>query len=107
MKTLDVMENLVFGEEGPYAQQLISDEIGKIVRYTLKQGQELDETHAPFLPRYFVVVKGEAVFTSETGEEKRCGEGCLVRFGPREENSIQAVTEEVVVVGFLHWATAG
>ncbi|MBL8164560.1 MAG: cupin domain-containing protein [Anaerolineae bacterium] len=107
MKTISLMDDLVFGEQGPYAQQLNSDQLGKIVRYTLKPGQELDETHAPFMPRYFVVLKGTGVFKSENGEEQRVGPGSVVIFAPKEENSIAATDEDVVVIGFLYWATGG
>jgi quercetin dioxygenase-like cupin family protein len=98
----------VFGNEGPYAQQLLSDTIGKIVRYTLKPGQQLDETHAPFMPRYFMVMQGEGVFKgADDGDAVTCGPGSLVIFGSKEDNSIQAVDSELVVIGFLHWPTAG
>lgn len=107
MKTISLMEDLVFGEKGPYSQQLNSDQIGKIVRYTLKPGQELDETHAPFMPRYFVVLRGEGLFKSEDGEERKVGPGSVVIFAPKEENTIAALDEELVVIGFLYWATGG
>ncbi|MDX1993198.1 MAG: hypothetical protein SF029_12465 [bacterium] len=107
MRVVNAHDNLVFGEEGPYAQQLNSDQMGKIVRYTLKPGQEMDETHAPFLPRYFVVLSGTGTFVSEDGEQRDCGPGTVVVFGPKEENTIQALSEELVVLGFLFWASAG
>lgn len=107
MKVLNALDHTVFGEHGPYAQQLNSDQIGKIVRYTLKPGQELDETHAPFLPRYFVVLQGSGMFISEDGSMKQCSVGDLIVFDPKEENSIKADTEDLVVIGFLFWATGG
>lgn len=107
MKTIHVLEELTFSDMGPYAQQLNSDDVGKIVRYTLKPGQELDETHAPFLPRHFVVLKGEGIFKNEGGEEIRCSPGSVVVFSPKEENSIIAVDGELVVIGFLYWASGG
>lgn len=107
MKTIHINDDLVFGEKGPYGQQLVSDQIGKIVRYTLKKDQELDEMNAPFQPRYYVVLHGEGLFKSEDGEEQRCGPGSLVVFAPKEENSILAISDELVVIGFLHWPTGG
>lgn len=107
MKVVNTLENYVFGEAGPYAQQLNSDQMGKIVRYTLKPGQELDETHAPFLPRYFVVVQGSGMFISEDGSMKECGPGSIILFDPKEENSIKADNEELIVLGFLFWASGG
>lgn len=107
MKTIQVLDELVFGDQGPYAQQLSSDHMGKIVRYTLKKDQELDEGHAPFLPRHFVVLKGEGIFTNEAGDEKRCGPGSVILFNPKEDNTIRAVDGELVVIGFLYWASAG
>jgi len=107
VKVIDMNDNLMFGDEGPLAQQMHSDEIGKIVRYTIEMGQELDETHAPFIPRYFLVLKGEGLFVSENGHEQRCGPGTMVVFAPKEDNTIKADSEQLVVVGFLYWATGG
>lgn len=108
MKTIKLLDKeLVFGDNGPYTQQLLSNQLGKVVRYTLKPGQELDETHAPFMPRYFLVVKGQGMFISEDGDEAVCGPESLVIFDPREENSIKAIDEDLVVLGFLFWPTGG
>lgn len=108
MKTLKLLDQeLVFGDNGPYTQQLLSNQLGKVVRYTLKPGQELDETHAPFMPRYFLVIKGRGMFISEDGDEATCGPDSLIVFDPREENTIRALDEDLVVLGFLFWPTAG
>ncbi len=107
VKVIATMENLVFGDEGPYAQQLVSDQIGKIVRYTLKPGQELDETHAPFMPRYFMVEKGEGIFKTDDGDEQKVGPGAVVIFPPKEDSTITATDSDLVVIGFLFWATGG
>ena len=109
MKTITLLDDeLVFGDQGPYAQQLLSDTIGKIVRYTLKPGQEMDETHAPFMPRYFMVMQGEGLFkTADNDAGEKVGAGSLVVFAPREDNTIQALDNDLVVVGFLHWPTGG
>lgn len=109
MKTLTLLDNeLVFGEHGPYAQQLLSDTIGKVVRYTLKPGQAMDETHAPFMPRYFIVMQGEGLFkTADNDSGEKVGPGSMVIFAPREDNTIQALDTDLVVVGFLHWPTGG
>ena len=107
MKTIDALEELAFSDLGPYSQQLYSDDIGKIVRYTLKPGQELDETHDLYLPRHFVVLRGEGVFKNEAGSEQQCGPGTVIVFDPKEDNTIQASSEELVVLGFLYWAVGG
>lgn len=108
MKIINIFDNeLVFGDKGPYTQQLQSDQIGKIVRYTIKAGQELDETHAPFMPRYFMVVKGNGLFISENGAQEKVGPDSVVVFEPKEENTIQATDEDLVVIGFLFWPTGG
>lgn len=109
MKTITLLDDeLVFGDNGPYTQQLLSDTIGKIVRYTLKPGQELDETHAPYTPRYFMVLQGEGLFkTADNDNGVKVGSGSLVVFAPREDNTIQALDNDLVVIGFLHWPTGG
>lgn len=107
MKILNALEELAFSDKGPYAQQLNSDDVGKIVRYTLKPNQELDETHAPYLPRHFVVLKGEGIFKNEAGDQQQCGPGTVIVFDRKEDNSIQAVGGELVVIGFLYWASGG
>jgi quercetin dioxygenase-like cupin family protein len=107
MKTMQALENLAFSDQGPFAQQIHMDEIGKIVRYTLKPGQELEETHAPFIPRNFIVLKGTGSFKSAAGEVQHCGPGTVIVFERKEENIIQALEEELVVIGFLYWAVGG
>lgn len=107
MKTIQALEELAFSDKGPFAQQLSSDDVGKIVRYTLKPGQELDETHAPFLPRHFIVLKGEGVFKNEAGTEQQCGPGSVIVFNPKEDNTIIASGDDLVVLGFLYWASGG
>lgn len=107
MKTIHLTDDLVFSDNGPYTQQLLSDQIGKINRFTLKKGQGLDEPHAPYQPRYYVVVSGEVLFKGANQETEVCGPGSLVIFAPKEQNSLIAQSDEAVVIGFLHWMTGG
>jgi len=108
VKTIHMTDNLVFSDAAPSKQPLLSDQIGKIARLTLKKDQEVDEFHAPYQPHYYVVVSGEALFRSTSkNEEEKCGPGSLVVFAPKEQNAIIALSDEVVIISFFHWPSGG
>jgi hypothetical protein len=108
MKTIHMTDDLVFSAFGPYTHYLMTDQIGRICRYTLQKGQEIDDLHSPYQPRYFVVVSGDALLKSLTQKtEERCGPGTLITFDPKEESAIIALSDEVVIIGITHWMTGG
>lgn len=102
MKTMNLLEELVFHEGDPYAEPLYVNEAGRILRFTLRPGQTIREHHAPNSPFYVVVLKGHGLFAGGDGEEQRFGPNSLLVFDSGENHLIRAVDEELVFVGFLH-----
>jgi quercetin dioxygenase-like cupin family protein len=107
MKLVRMLEDLTFDEVGLYAQNINTDQVGKIIRYMLKEGQTLEERRPPYVPVYYVVLQGTAHVSKEsTGEQTDCGPGTLISFAEKEGYCIQAVKGDLVLVGFLHWAAS-
>ncbi len=106
MRTVQLLDDLQFDDKGFYIQNLVTNQIGKIVRYTLKEGQVLEERRAPYVPVYLVIVKGNVDVTSEQGDTQRLGEGGLIVFFEHEGYTVKAVGGDVVLAGFLHWAAS-
>ncbi len=50
MRTTNLLENLEFHGERPYAQPLYVDEHGRVIRFMLKPGQTIEEHRAPSSP---------------------------------------------------------
>lgn len=106
MKAMRLLDNLQFATEGPHADYFVTDQIGKIVRYTLRPGQCIEERNAPYSPVYILVLKGEGVFQSENETEQRHGPGSLIVFVEKEDYLIRADDNDLVFLAFLHWAPA-
>lgn len=102
MKTMQLLEDLEFHDRHPYAQPLFVGSTGRVLRFTLKPGQSIEEHNAPNSPFFVVVLKGEGVFAGGDGGEQRVGPNSLLIFGPRENHSVRALDDELVFVGFLH-----
>ena len=92
MKTVQLLENLEFHDKDPYAQPLHVAKTGRILRFTLKPGQEVVEHSAPDSPVYL--------------KEAQFGPNSLLIFEPGEEHSIRAEDEELVLIAFLHGASS-
>jgi redox-sensitive bicupin YhaK (pirin superfamily) len=105
-QTIDLTEGLQFDDRGPTMQNLVSDQVGKIVRFSLKAGQTLEERRAPYVPVYLVVVQGKVSVKAKAIDGQSCGVGCLIVFGEHEGYTIQAESD-AVLAGFLHWAASG
>lgn len=106
MKTIQLLENLEFHEQNPYAQPLHVAKTGRILRFTLKPGQEVVEHSAPDSPVYLMVLQGQGYFTGGQGEETQFGPNSLLIFEPGEAHSIRAGDEALVFVAFLHGASS-
>ena len=102
MKSMNLLDELQFRDQNPYAEPLLVDEMGRILRFTLKPGQVIREHNAPKSPFYAVVLKGHGVFAGGDGEARRFGPHTLLVFDPGENHMIRAEDEELVFVGFLH-----
>jgi quercetin dioxygenase-like cupin family protein len=106
MKTTQLLENLEFHDQHPYAEPLHVAKTGRILRFTLKPGQIVDEHSAPDSPVYLMVLKGRGYFSGGDGEEVQVGPNNLLIFEPGEEHAIRAGDEELVFTAFLHGASS-
>lgn len=104
MKSLQLLEELGFHEQHPYAEPLFVDAAGRILRFTLRPGQSIREHDAPHSPFYVVVLKGQGIFAGEDGQEQRFGPHALLIFDPGESHVIRALDDDLVSVGFLQGA---
>jgi quercetin dioxygenase-like cupin family protein len=102
MKTAQLLDNLEFHDEHPYAQPLFVAETGRVLRFLLKPGQSIHEHDVPSSPFFVVVLKGKGLFAGDDGQEQQFGAGSLLIFEPGESHSARAQDEELVFVGFLH-----
>lgn len=55
MKTIDLLENLQFGDKDPHAEPLHIDREGRAILFTLKPKQSIREHNAPSSPFFAVV----------------------------------------------------
>ena len=101
MKSHDLVEKLEFHESVPFAQPLLVNKDGRILRWMLKPGQSIVEHRAPHSPFYVVVLKGRGMFSSNGEPEQEFGPNTLLTFEPNEAHTVRALDEELVFVGFL------
>ena len=101
MKSVNLLENLTFGDKDAHANPLHVDQQGRAILFTLKAGQSIREHNAPSSPFFVVVLKGQGIFTGDDGSEHACGPNTLLVFDAGENHAIRAV-DELVFVGFLH-----
>ena len=94
MRSMNLLENLEFHDDNPYAQPLFVDSHGRALRFTLKPGQSIGRHNAPDSPFYVVVLKGHGIFAGEDGQEHRVGPHTLLIFDPGENHQVRAVNEE-------------
>ena len=105
MKAFSVHENLVFHDKNPYAEPLVVNQEGRILRFMLKPGQSVVEHTAPNSPVYIMVIQGTGRFSGGEGREDRFGPGALLVFEPNEPHAIRAEEEPLVFITFLHGAS--
>jgi quercetin dioxygenase-like cupin family protein len=102
MLIIPLHDNLVFHDKDAYAEPLFIDENGRVLRFTLKPGQSVQEHTAPHSPVYIVILKGIGLFSGGDGQEQRLGPGTLIILETGEPHAIHADGEELVFVAFLH-----
>lgn len=101
MKSKQLLEQLEFHESAPFAQPLLVDKDGRILRWMLKPGQSVIEHSVPHSPFYVVVLKGRGMFAAHGEPEQEFGPNSLLTFNPGEVHTVRALDEELVFVGFL------
>lgn len=101
MQSHQMLEQLEFHESDPFAQPLMVNQNGRILRWMLKPGQSIAEHRAPHSPLYIVVLKGHGMFAANGEPEQAFGPNALLTFEPNEAHSVRALDEELVFVGFM------
>lgn len=101
MKSKQLLENLEFHDAVPFAQPLLVDQHGRILRWMLKPGQEIKEHRVPHSPFYIIILKGKGIFTGKDEQEREFGLHSLLIFEQDELHTVRALDEELVFVGFL------
>ena len=104
MKSIQLMSGWEFHAPDPFAQPLLVEADGRILRFALKPGQSVKEHMAPHSPVYVVVISGHGMFAGADGKEVQYGPNSLITFEATEPHSIRALNEELVFVTFLHGA---
>ncbi len=102
MKSVNLLENLTFGDKDPHAEPIYSARDGRAILFTLKPGQSIPEHNAPSTPFFVVVLKGKGVFAGSNGDTHTYGPNTLLVFDAGENHLIRAINEELVFIGFLH-----
>ncbi len=101
MKTINLLDNLQFGDTDPRAEPLHVDREGRAILFTLKPNQSIREHNAPSSPFFAVILKGQGVFTGGDAVEHTCGPNTLLVFDAGENHSIRAI-DELIFLGILH-----
>lgn len=102
MKVNHLLDELEFHESHPFAEPLLVNNDGRILRWMLKPGQSVSEHKVPHSPLYVVVLKGRGMFSSNGEPEQEFGPGTLLTFEPNEAHTVRALGEEFIFVSFLH-----
>ena len=106
MQTHSLLEALEFHEEHPFAQPLLVNKDGRILRFMLKPGQSIEEHNAPHSPFYVVILQGKGMFAGADGIEKEYGSDSLLTFDTGEMHSVRALDEPLIFLGFLQGVSA-
>ena len=101
MKTINLLDNLQFGDTDPRAEPLHVDREGRAILFTLKPNQSIREHNAPSSPFFAIILQGQGVFTGGDGAEQTCGPNTLLIFDAGENHSIRAI-DELIFLGILH-----
>lgn len=104
MHTMSLLENIEFHATNPFAQPLLVEQTGRILRFALAPGQKISEHNAPTSPFYVVILKGRGRFSGGNGESHEVGPMTLLAFAPGENHAVEALDDELIFVGFLQGA---
>ena len=102
MKTINLLDNLIFDEAHPKIEALHADENTRIVRFALAPGQEIREHKASQAVVQLQVLQGSGIFTGGDGQPHEFGPNMMMLFELGENHSIQALDEPLVFVAFLN-----
>src|SRR5688572_25018789 len=101
MKSHQLLENLEFHDQVPFAQPILVDQNSRILRWMLKPGQQIAEHKVPDSPFYVIVLKGRGIFAGNDAQEQEYGPHSLLIFEHGELHSVRALDEDLIFVSFL------
>ena len=101
MKTNHLLEALEFHDTGAFAQPLLVENEGRILRWMLAPGQTIVEHRVPHSHLYIIVLKGHGMFAANGEPEQVFGPNTLLTLDPNEPHTVRALDEELVFVSFL------
>jgi quercetin dioxygenase-like cupin family protein len=101
MRTMHLLDALKFRDNEPFAEPLLVDSEGRILRFCLQPHQRIVEHNVPHSPLYMIVLQGVGVFAGSDGREVQIGTNSLMVFDPGENHTVRALDEKLVLVGFL------
>lgn len=102
MKVFQLLNNIKFDDLNAHAEPLHVDKLGRVIVFSLRPGQVVQEHAAPSSPVYVVVLKGRGLFSGSSGVEQELRVNDMVLFNPGEMHAIRAVDEDLVFVLLLH-----
>ena len=103
MKTYDLFGNLQFKQDSSdgQAEPLHVTDTGRVLRFTFRPGQSIPKADSPSSPMFYIVLKGQAIFTDAGGREQSLGPNTLVIYEPGEDFKVRAGNEEVVMLAVM------
>ena len=104
MKSLSLLENIEFHAQAPHAEPLFVSDEARILRFTLRPGQVVQEHNAPHSPVFVTVLQGRGLFAGADGVGQSFGPNSFLIFEAGENHSIRALDEDLVVLLFLREA---
>lgn len=104
MKSRSLLENVEFHAGTPYAEPLFVSDEARILRFTLRPGQIVQDHNAPHSPVFVTVLQGQGLFAGADGVGQPFGPNSLLIFDAGENHSIQALNEDLIFMVFLRGA---
>ena len=101
MRAMQLLENVQFNPDRGNAEPLLVNRFGRILRFSLKAGQSIEEHNAGDSPLWIVILQGTGFFTGGDGREQPVQPASLLLFDPGENHSVRAGGEELVFVAFF------
>jgi quercetin dioxygenase-like cupin family protein len=102
LKVLHLLDDIKFDDLNAHAEPLHVDKLGRVIVFSLRPGQVVQEHAAPSSPVYIVVLKGRGLFSGGSGVEQQLHANDMVLFNPGEQHAIRAVDEDLIFLLLLH-----
>ena len=104
MDLFKLMKNLEYSDgESGHAQVLYADASSRVLRFTLKKGQKVENFY-PHSPLQIIILKGSGVFESKNGYQTATY-NTLIHFAEDEQFSVKSENEELIFIAIMHGST--